>query len=196
MHAGRAPGTDGGDRRRLLGHGARHSAGACRPSDAFCGAATPAQMRRHAASRAAMSAICPKRRSRTGLDGRPQSCAGALRGARRVDRRALACVPRHAGADRAATCDDDTRIAWATKGFEIASGLLPHQVAGEILGARAGAVLSGPTFAREVGAGLPTAMTVASRDAAFARRWPRCSPDRVFAPTSRPTSWASKWAAR
>jgi glycerol-3-phosphate dehydrogenase (NAD(P)+) len=30
-------------------------------------------------------------------------------------------------------------------------------------------VLSGPTFAREVGAGLPTAMTIASRDDAFAR---------------------------
>jgi glycerol-3-phosphate dehydrogenase (NAD(P)+) len=62
-----------------------------------------------------------------------------------------------------------TRIAWATKGFEIDSGLLPHQVAGEILGARAGAVLSGPTFAREVGQGLPTAMTVASSDPAFAQ---------------------------
>jgi glycerol-3-phosphate dehydrogenase (NAD(P)+) len=62
----------------------------------------------------------------------------------------------------------DARVAWATKGFEISSGLLPYQVAREILGARPGAVVSGPTFAKEVGAGLPTAMTVASRDAAFA----------------------------
>ena len=62
----------------------------------------------------------------------------------------------------------DARVAWATKGFEISSGLLPHQVAREILGARPTAVVSGPTFAKEVGAGLPTAMTVASRDAAFA----------------------------
>ena len=31
------------------------------------------------------------------------------------------------------------------------------------------AVLSGPTFAKEVGAGLPTAMTIASNDADFAR---------------------------
>ena len=55
------------------------------------------------------------------------------------------------------------RIAWATK------GLLPHQVAGEILGSdRALAVVSGPTFAREVGQGLPTAMTVASPHADFA----------------------------
>jgi glycerol-3-phosphate dehydrogenase (NAD(P)+) len=61
------------------------------------------------------------------------------------------------------------RIAWATKGFETATGLLPHQVAREVLGARPGAVLSGPTFAKEVGAGLPTAMTVASEDEVFAR---------------------------
>jgi glycerol-3-phosphate dehydrogenase (NAD(P)+) len=63
----------------------------------------------------------------------------------------------------------DTRIAWATKGFEIATGMLPHQVARQILGARPGAVLSGPTFAKEVGAGLPTAMTVASADERFAK---------------------------
>jgi len=62
------------------------------------------------------------------------------------------------------------RLAWATKGFELSSGLLPHQVAREVLGPdRAVAVLSGPTFAREVGAGLPTAMTIASSDAAFAK---------------------------
>jgi len=64
----------------------------------------------------------------------------------------------------------DTRLAWATKGFELDTGLLPHQVAREVLGStRAMAVLSGPTFAREVGAGLPTAMTVASSDAQFAK---------------------------
>jgi glycerol-3-phosphate dehydrogenase (NAD(P)+) len=62
------------------------------------------------------------------------------------------------------------RLAWATKGFEVRTGLLPHQVARAVLGSsRAVAVLSGPTFAREVGhGGLPTAMTIASPDAAFA----------------------------
>jgi glycerol-3-phosphate dehydrogenase (NAD(P)+) len=61
-------------------------------------------------------------------------------------------------------------VAWATKGFEQESGKLPHQVAREVLGARRRiAVLSGPTFAREVGAGLPTAMTVASPDATYAQ---------------------------
>jgi glycerol-3-phosphate dehydrogenase (NAD(P)+) len=88
-------------------------------------------------------------------------------------RDALIAVPSHAfraTLEQLATyLKPDTRIAWATKGFEISSGLLPHQVAGEILGNRPGAVLSGPTFAREVGAGLPTAMTVASRDASFAK---------------------------
>jgi glycerol-3-phosphate dehydrogenase (NAD(P)+) len=61
-------------------------------------------------------------------------------------------------------------VAWATKGFEQESGKLPHQVAREVLGAeRRIAVLSGPTFAREVGAGLPTAMTIASPDGAYAQ---------------------------
>lgn len=61
------------------------------------------------------------------------------------------------------------RICWATKGFELTTGKLPHQVAAEVLGdQRPTAVLSGPTFAKEVGAGLPTAMTIASTDSAFA----------------------------
>ena len=66
--------------------------------------------------------------------------------------------------------EPEMHVAWATKGFEQGSLKLPHQIAREALGAaRRVAVLSGPTFAREVGAGLPTAMTVASPDAAYAR---------------------------
>ncbi|HSD70356.1 MAG TPA: NAD(P)H-dependent glycerol-3-phosphate dehydrogenase, partial [Woeseiaceae bacterium] len=61
------------------------------------------------------------------------------------------------------------RICWATKGFELTTGKLPHQVAAEVLGSDLPmAVLSGPTFAKEVGAGLPTAMTIAANDDAFA----------------------------
>jgi glycerol-3-phosphate dehydrogenase (NAD(P)+) len=61
------------------------------------------------------------------------------------------------------------RLALASKGFELATSQLPHQVAHEELGAgRSIAVLSGPTFAHEVGAGLPSAMTIASPDAKFA----------------------------
>jgi glycerol-3-phosphate dehydrogenase (NAD(P)+) len=62
------------------------------------------------------------------------------------------------------------RIAWASKGFELSTGKLPHQVAQEVLGPGVPvAVLSGPTFAKEVGQGLPTAIAVASPDDAFAR---------------------------
>lgn len=62
-------------------------------------------------------------------------------------------------------------VCWATKGFERDSGLLPHQVAREVLGdGYTTGVLSGPTFAKEVGAGLPTAMVVASADQDFAMR--------------------------
>jgi glycerol-3-phosphate dehydrogenase (NAD(P)+) len=64
----------------------------------------------------------------------------------------------------------DARLSWATKGFEVDTGRLPHQVAEEVLGEEIPkAVLSGPTFAKEVGIGLPTAMTVAASDEAYAR---------------------------
>ena len=63
-----------------------------------------------------------------------------------------------------------TSLVWLCKGFEEGSGALPHQIAAEVLGeaARCGA-LSGPSFAEEVARGLPCALTLASRDAAFAR---------------------------
>jgi glycerol-3-phosphate dehydrogenase (NAD(P)+) len=61
------------------------------------------------------------------------------------------------------------RLAWATKGFELSTGKLPHQVAREVLGPAVPiAVLSGPTFAKEVGRGLPTAIACASPDPDFA----------------------------
>jgi len=66
------------------------------------------------------------------------------------------------------------RLCWATKGFELDSGRLPNQVAHEVLGpGRSVAVLSGPTFASEVGRGLPTAMTIASPDADYAEKLAR-----------------------
>jgi len=69
---------------------------------------------------------------------------------------------------------DPVRLCWATKGFEQATGLLPNEVAHQVLGSgRPVAVLSGPTFAAEVGAGLPTAMTIASAQAAYADRLAR-----------------------
>jgi glycerol-3-phosphate dehydrogenase (NAD(P)+) len=63
----------------------------------------------------------------------------------------------------------DERICWATKGIELSTGKLPHQVVAEVIGRdRPMAVLSGPTFAAEVGRGLPTALTIAANDQAFA----------------------------
>lgn len=86
----------------------------------------------------------------------------AVRGADVV----LIVVPSHAFRQTLEAVRDaggQPRIAWATKGFELDTGLLPHKVAAEVLGGeRPTAVLSGPTFAGEVAAGLPTALTIAS----------------------------------
>ena len=64
-----------------------------------------------------------------------------------------------------------TGLSWATKGFELDTGLLPHQVVATLMPPDLPtAVLSGPTFAKEVGAGLPSALTVASQNEQYARR--------------------------
>lgn len=86
----------------------------------------------------------------------------------------LVVVPSHGLRDTLTTLKpllrDDARICWATKGFELHTGKLPHQVAAEVLGEdRPVAVLSGPTFAKEVGQGLPTAMTIGSNNSEFAQ---------------------------
>lgn len=63
----------------------------------------------------------------------------------------------------------DARIVWATKGLEAETGRLLQDVAREALGeAIPLAVVSGPTFAKELAAGLPTAVALASTDAQFA----------------------------
>lgn len=57
------------------------------------------------------------------------------------------------------------RIIWATKGLEPETGRFLGSVAEEIIGdTQPLAVLSGPTFAKEMAAGLPTAITLASKD--------------------------------
>ncbi|MGB0128467.1 MAG: NAD(P)H-dependent glycerol-3-phosphate dehydrogenase [Rhodocyclaceae bacterium] len=68
-------------------------------------------------------------------------------------------------------CSCGTPILFACKGLESSTGLLPHSVVEEVLGAaQLCAALSGPSFADEVAKGLPTAVTVASTDLDFARR--------------------------
>ena len=62
-------------------------------------------------------------------------------------------------------------VAWATKGFEPGSGRFLHEVAGDVLGAGVPlAVVTGPSFAKEVAQGLPTAVTVHSDDEDFTRQ--------------------------
>lgn len=56
----------------------------------------------------------------------------------------------------------DARIVWATKGLEPETGRLLQDVARDVLGEQYPlAVLSGPTFAKELAMGLPTAISVA-----------------------------------
>ncbi|QIW16341.1 glycerol-3-phosphate dehydrogenase [Pasteurellaceae bacterium RH1A] len=64
---------------------------------------------------------------------------------------------------------DEHRIMWATKGLERDTGRLLQEVVVEILGDNHPlAVLSGPTFAKELAQGLPTAISLASNDPVFA----------------------------
>ncbi|MGD9108786.1 MAG: NAD(P)H-dependent glycerol-3-phosphate dehydrogenase [Gammaproteobacteria bacterium] len=63
----------------------------------------------------------------------------------------------------------NARIAWATKGIDHDSCRLLHELVIEHLGERPIAVISGPSFAREVAQGLPTAVVAASNDENFVR---------------------------
>ncbi len=64
----------------------------------------------------------------------------------------------------------DSRICWATKGLEPETGRLLQDVAHDVLGdSYPLAVLSGPTFAKELAMGMPPAISVASPDAQFVR---------------------------
>lgn len=66
----------------------------------------------------------------------------------------------------------DTGLAWATKGFEPGTGRLFHELAQSCFGeAMPLAVVTGPSFAREVAAGLPTAVTVGATNPEFGRTW-------------------------
>lgn len=63
---------------------------------------------------------------------------------------------------------EDSRICWATKGLEPETGRLLKDVAHDAIGEGYSlAVLSGPTFAKELAMGMPTAISVASPDAQF-----------------------------
>jgi glycerol-3-phosphate dehydrogenase (NAD(P)+) len=61
-------------------------------------------------------------------------------------------------------------LVLCSKGIEESSGALLHEVAKEVCSSSPIGVLSGPTFAHEVAAGLPTAVTLAAEDVALAER--------------------------
>ena len=61
-------------------------------------------------------------------------------------------------------------IVLCAKGIEASSQLLMSQVAAQVCPDAPVAVLSGPTFAHEVAAGLPTAVTLASENGVLAQR--------------------------
>ena len=96
--------------------------------------------------------------------------AHALRGADVV----LIVVPSHAFAamldEIAPLLEPEASITWATKGFEPGTGRFLHELVAEKLPGRSAAVITGPSFAREVAAGLPSAVTVHSEDDAFAHK--------------------------
>ncbi|WP_411340045.1 NAD(P)H-dependent glycerol-3-phosphate dehydrogenase [Sphingopyxis sp. J-6] len=62
----------------------------------------------------------------------------------------------------------DAPLILCSKGMEAGSFAFPIDMARELAPGRPHAVLSGPTFAHEVAAGLPTAITLAADDAALA----------------------------
>jgi glycerol-3-phosphate dehydrogenase (NAD(P)+) len=72
-------------------------------------------------------------------------------------------------------------LVLCSKGIEERSGAMLHRVAAEAAPGAPIAVLSGPTFAHEVAAGLPTAVTLAAEDQALAE----ALRDRIAQPTFR-----------
>jgi glycerol-3-phosphate dehydrogenase (NAD(P)+) len=85
----------------------------------------------------------------------------------------LVVVPSHAFGDMLKQIKPflraDAKVAWATKGLDPLSGDLLQNVARNELGdGVALAVISGPTFAKEMAAGLPTAISLSSTDDSFA----------------------------
>lgn len=76
----------------------------------------------------------------------------------------------------------DRLLVLCSKGIEESSGAMMHDVARDVVPAAPLAVLSGPTFAHEVAAGLPTAITLAADDEAVGERLAR----RLARPNFRP----------
>lgn len=90
-----------------------------------------------------------------------------------ASRNVLIVVPSHVFGDMLRQLKlhlrSDARVVWATKGLEAKTGRLLQDVAREELGDVIPlAVVSGPTFAKELAAGMPTAISLAATNATFA----------------------------
>ena len=105
------------------------------------------------------------------------SATSDLRIAIQASNNILVVVPSHAFGDMLKqiktvvdeSANPNVKIAWATKGLDPQSGDLLQNVARNVLGEDVAlAVLSGPTFAKEMAAGLPTAISLSSTDDDFA----------------------------
>ena len=86
----------------------------------------------------------------------------------------LIVTPSHAFADLLEHIAGDIAptagVAWATKGFDPASGRFLHELVAARLPHAPAAIVTGPSFAREVAQGLPTAVTVHSTAPEFAQQ--------------------------
>lgn len=88
----------------------------------------------------------------------------------------LIAVPSHAFREVLAhavpSISEDMQLAWATKGLDSTTHTLLSQVVVELLGKdRPFAILCGPSFAKEVAQGKPTAVTLAYNNEACALFW-------------------------
>jgi glycerol-3-phosphate dehydrogenase (NAD(P)+) len=72
---------------------------------------------------------------------------------------------------RAATVGRELSVALCSKGIEKSSGLLMTEVISAVWPEAQPAVLSGPSFARDVAMGQPTAVTLACADETLGARW-------------------------
>ena len=128
---------------------------------------------------AAAARLAEDRENRRYLPGHPfppdLSIEPDLEAAVADAREVLVAVPSHAFRNVlvrvARAVPDASGVTWATKGLDPESGKWLHEVAVEALGSAArAAVVSGPTFAREVADGRPAAVAVACADLDRARR--------------------------
>ncbi len=70
-----------------------------------------------------------------------------------------------------AVAKENAPVALCSKGIEQETGLMQSEVLADLWPSARPAALSGPSFARDVVKGLPTAVTLACKDSALGARW-------------------------